>query len=346
MTNKDIDIELETLEESIMHMNDSFKDLGKALNEARGRRDPLAMDIDKNGSVGPKEIVKTNLKRKSDASRKKRNDTEIQKRQLSIANRMNPSDVAIKINLDNTNDNLQSIRAQHSNDYHEYRSFKLNEDLSNVSTQQSRKNLDTSLEADIEALKAEKENIDSEREELQQEHDNKEKLSSSIAKKLKSSKYNKDAKETARKNDNAIEKYEKQSLNISDEILNKEAKLDELKRQAENQQSLTKDQQEESKLDNGEATNEETSLFKEDVSIDKLAFSGNTGLLLDIMINNIEIDDPYIMDIAQQLKDSAMIRNLLFKFNKEISKNSPNKDTVKYLKNKIRKEINNYLKTN
>ena len=109
---------------------------------------------------------------------------------------------------------------------------------------------------------------------------------------------------------------------------------------------MTKDQQEESKLDNGEATNEETSLFKEDVSIDKLAFSGNTGLLLDIMINNIEIDDPYIMDIAQQLKDSAMIRNLLFKFNKEISKNSPNKDTVKYLKNKIRKEINNYLKTN
>ena len=122
--------------------------------------------------------------------------------------------------------------------------------------------------------------------------------------------------------------------------------MDELKRQAENQQSLTKEQQKESKLDNGEATNEETSLFKEDVSIDKLAFSGNTGLLLDIMINNIEVDDPYMMDIAQRLKESAMIRNLLFKFNKELSKNNPDKDTIKYLKNKIRKEINNYMKTN
>ena len=64
------------------------------------------------------------------------------------------------------------------------------------------------------------------------------------------------------------------------------------------------------------------------------------------MINNVEIDDPYVMEIAQKLKESAMIRNLLFKFNKELSKNNPDKDTIKYLKNKIRKEINNYMKTN
>lgn len=346
MTNKDIDKELEALEESIIHMNDSFKDLGKALNEARGRRDPLAMDIDKDGSVGPKEMVKINLKRKSDASRKKSNDIEIQKRQLSIANRMNPGDINIKINLDNTNDNLQSIRAQHSNDYHEYRSFKINEDLSNVSTQQSRKNIDDSLEADIEALKAEKENIDAEKDELQQEYNKKRGLSTSVARKLMSRDYNRASKETARKNDDALKTYEKQSLNIGNEILDKEAKLDELKRQAENQQSLTKDQQEESELDSGEATNEETTLFKEDASITNLAFSGEIGLLLQVMLNNIEVDDPYIMETAQKLKESAMIRNLLFKFNKEISKNNPDRDTVKYLKNKIRKEINNYMKTN
>lgn len=346
MTNKDIDKELETLEESIIHMNDSFKDLGKALNEARGRRDPLAMDIDKDGSVGPKEMVKINLKRKSDASRKKRNETEIQKRQLSIANRMNPGDIDIKINLDNTNDNLQSIRAEHSNDYHEYRSFKINEDLNNVSTQQSRKNLDDSLEADIEALKAEKENIDAEKEQVKEEQQKRQGLSSSIARKLKSADYNRAYKETARKNADSIKTYEKQSYDVGTEIAEKEAKLDDLKRQAENQQSLTTDQQEEVKNNSEEETNESYSLFKEDVSIDKLAFSGDTGLLLDIMINNVEIDDPYVMEIAQKLKESAMIRNLLFKFNKELSKNNPDKDTIKYLKNKIRKEINNYMKTN
>lgn len=72
----------------------------------------------------------------------------------------------------------------------------------------------------------------------------------------------------------------------------------------------------------------------------ELAFTGESGVLMDIVMNGTQyLDKPELMAVAERIQDSAVFRNLKYKFTKELSKVNPDREVLKQLKNSIRSEI-------
>ena len=72
----------------------------------------------------------------------------------------------------------------------------------------------------------------------------------------------------------------------------------------------------------------------------ELAFTGESGILMDIVMNGSQyLDKPELMAVAERIQNSAVFRNLKYKFTKELNKVNPDREVLKQLKNSIRTEI-------
>ncbi len=72
----------------------------------------------------------------------------------------------------------------------------------------------------------------------------------------------------------------------------------------------------------------------------EFAFTGESGVLMDIVMNGTQyLDKPELMAVAERIQNSAVFRNLKYKFTKELSKVNPDREVLKQLKNSIRSEI-------
>lgn len=345
MTNKDIDHELEQLEESVIHMNDSFHELARLLHENKKFNDPLAVpDRNGDGNLSPDEVRKEILKRDWKSAQKDDNDFEIRKRKLRVAVRENPENPEIKKNLDNTVDRSIAAKSEKSNAYQKYISCNIHEDLNNISNQSTRQPIAPDNDPRIESLENAKEKVEEQKARVEESTKKVKEITSNMQDEtgaIKKSVQNREQRDAIRQ-----KALDGQIKNINNEIEHQEQVAKQAENRIKNQQDLNKKQEAERKL--AQAQNESYAWLRESAyaTPEDLAFSGKTGLILDIMINNVEVDDPALMDTAIRLRDSAMMRNLLFKFKGELSKANPDAEKMKYLKNQIRKEINNYMKTN
>lgn len=81
------------------------------------------------------------------------------------------------------------------------------------------------------------------------------------------------------------------------------------------------------------------------LSTKDLAFTGESGVLMDIVMNGTQyLDKPELMAVAERIQNSAVFRNLKYKYTKELSKVNPDREVLKKLKNSIRSEIIKYKK--
>ena len=71
-----------------------------------------------------------------------------------------------------------------------------------------------------------------------------------------------------------------------------------------------------------------------------LAFGGETGKIIDVVINNTDYPaNPEYKQIASKLKRSTVFKNLLFKYKRELDRVNPSRETLTGLKFKIKSEI-------
>ena len=76
----------------------------------------------------------------------------------------------------------------------------------------------------------------------------------------------------------------------------------------------------------------------------ELAISGNVGAIFNYLLSGTSTGDPEQDYIAERIKDSAVIKNILYKYDRELNKINPDNATIATLKLKLKSEINKYKK--
>ena len=75
-----------------------------------------------------------------------------------------------------------------------------------------------------------------------------------------------------------------------------------------------------------------------------IAFSGETGLIIRNLLTQISTGKQELDYIAAKISESAVIKNLLYKYDRELKKINPDKNIISNLKLKLKSEINKYKK--
>lgn len=84
---------------------------------------------------------------------------------------------------------------------------------------------------------------------------------------------------------------------------------------------------------------ESASLTEAAMAPEQIAFSGEVGKVADRILNGTEYEDPMINLIADKMQESAIVRNIMYKFNVEINKVNPDREKIKELKLKLGIEL-------
>lgn len=90
--------------------------------------------------------------------------------------------------------------------------------------------------------------------------------------------------------------------------------------------------------------NESAQFICEAMSICDLAFSGEAGKIAEYLISGKSTGSAEIDYIANKVAESAIIKNIVFKYNRELNKISPDRTILLNLKMKLRTEINKLKK--
>lgn len=85
--------------------------------------------------------------------------------------------------------------------------------------------------------------------------------------------------------------------------------------------------------------NKSASLTEAAMAPEQIAFSGEVGKVADRILNGTEYEDPMINLIADKMQESAIVRNIMYKFNVEINKVNPDREKIKELKLKLGIEL-------
>lgn len=125
-------------------------------------------------------------------------------------------------------------------------------------------------------------------------------------------------------------------------------RLEKQKRDIEKQKSNTLQQYEQrAKLaadTDNKQIQESAKIIHEALSICDLAFSGEVGKIAEYLITGQSTGNQEVDYIATKIKDSAIIRNIIFKYDRELQKINPNRTVISNLKLKLKSEINKIKK--
>lgn len=125
-------------------------------------------------------------------------------------------------------------------------------------------------------------------------------------------------------------------------------RLEKQKRDIEKQKSNTLQQYEQRAKLAAEADNkqiqESAKIIHEALSICDLAFSGEVGKIAEYLITGQSTGNQEVDYIATKIKDSAVIRNIIFKYDRELQKINPDRTVISNLKLKLKSEINKIKK--
>lgn len=125
-------------------------------------------------------------------------------------------------------------------------------------------------------------------------------------------------------------------------------RLEKQKRDLEKQKSNTLQQYEQRAKLAAEADNkqiqESAKIIHEALSICDLAFSGEVGKIAEYLITGQSTGNQEVDYIATKIKDSAIIKNIIFKYDRELQKINPDRNVMSNLKLKLKSEINKIKK--
>lgn len=125
-------------------------------------------------------------------------------------------------------------------------------------------------------------------------------------------------------------------------------RLEKQKRDLEKQKSNTLQQYEQRAKLAADANNkqiqESAKIIHEALSICDLAFSGEVGKIADYLITGQSTGNQEVDYIATKIKDSAIIKNIIFKYDRELQKINPDRNVISNLKLKLKSEINKIKK--
>lgn len=125
-------------------------------------------------------------------------------------------------------------------------------------------------------------------------------------------------------------------------------RLEKQKRDLEKQKSNTLQQYEQRAKLAAEADNkqiqESAKIIHEALSICDLAFSGEVGKIAEYLITGQSTGNQEVDYIATKIKDSAIIKNIIFKYDRELQKINPDRNVISNLKLKLKSEINKIKK--
>ena len=125
-------------------------------------------------------------------------------------------------------------------------------------------------------------------------------------------------------------------------------RLEKQKRDLEKQKSNTLQQYEQRAKLAAEADNkqiqESAKIIHEALSICDLAFSGEVGKIAEYLITGQSTGNQEVDYIATKIKDSAIIKNIIFKYDRELQKINPDRTVISNLKLKLKSEINKIKK--
>lgn len=125
-------------------------------------------------------------------------------------------------------------------------------------------------------------------------------------------------------------------------------RLEKQKRDLEKQKSNTLQQYEQRAKLAAEADNkqiqESAKIIHEALSICDLAFSGEVGKIAEYLITGQSTGNQEVDYIATKIKDSAVIKNIIFKYDRELKKINPDRTVISNLKLKLKSEINKIKK--
>ena len=125
-------------------------------------------------------------------------------------------------------------------------------------------------------------------------------------------------------------------------------RLEKQKRDLEKQKSNTLQQYEQRAKLAAEADNkqiqESAKIIHEALSICDLAFSGEVGKIAEYLITGQSTGNQEVDYIATKIKDSAVIKNIIFKYDRELQKINPDRTVISNLKLKLKSEINKIKK--
>lgn len=125
-------------------------------------------------------------------------------------------------------------------------------------------------------------------------------------------------------------------------------RLEKQKRDLEKQKSNTLQQYEQRAKLAAEADNkqiqESAKIIHEALSICDLAFSGEVGKIAEYLITGQSTGNQEVDYIATKIKDSAIIKNIIFKYDRELQKINPDRNIISNLKLKLKSEINKIKK--
>lgn len=125
-------------------------------------------------------------------------------------------------------------------------------------------------------------------------------------------------------------------------------RLEKQKRDLEKQKSNTLQQYEQRAKLAADANNkqiqESAKIIHEALSICDLAFSGEVGKIAEYLITGQSTGNQEVDYIATKIKDSAIIKNIIFKYDRELQKINPDRNVISNLKLKLKSEINKIKK--
>ena len=125
-------------------------------------------------------------------------------------------------------------------------------------------------------------------------------------------------------------------------------RLEKQKRDLEKQKSNTLQQYEQRAKLAADANNkqiqESAKIIHEALSICDLAFSGEVGKIAEYLITGQSTGNQEVDYIATKIKDSAVIKNIIFKYDRELQKINPDRTVISNLKLKLKSEINKVKK--
>jgi hypothetical protein len=125
-------------------------------------------------------------------------------------------------------------------------------------------------------------------------------------------------------------------------------RLEKQKRDLEKQKSNTLQQYEQRAKLAADANNkqiqESAKIIHEALSICDLAFSGEVGKIAEYLITGQSTGNQEVDYIATKIKDSAVIKNIIFKYDRELQKINPDRTVISNLKLKLKSEINKIKK--
>ncbi len=125
-------------------------------------------------------------------------------------------------------------------------------------------------------------------------------------------------------------------------------RLEKQKRDIEKQKSNTLQQYEQRAKLAADADDkqiqESAKIIHEALSICDLAFSGEVGKIAEYLITGQSTGNQEVDYIATKIKDSAIIKNIIFKYDRELQKINPDRNVISNLKLKLKSEINKIKK--